>query len=164
MTRRSLHRRYGHAASAMTKRFVVTRIPINRDGYDSRGRYYGSGAPLFSVLDNETEKEEVVRAANVKAAREKVMVGIFGPPARNPLHAKIKKLSKELYDELVKHDGRMPAALVDKYRSEVVALAAKVRPSTSGDRAWDYFDKDLDSGRLHGAVQMIAGAEERMKS
>ena len=163
MPRRSLHRRYGHATSATTKRFTVTRIPLRGD-YDRNGRYWGAGAPLFSVLDNETEKEEVVRASNAKAAREKVMVGIFGPPARNPLHASIKKLSKELYDELVKNDGRMPSALIEKYRPTVIALAATVRPSTSDDRAWDYFDKDLERGRLHSAVSMIAGAEERMKS
>jgi hypothetical protein len=149
---------------APTKRFIVTRIRLNNGGYDSNGRYYGGGAPLFSVMDNETEREETVRASDAKAARKKVMEGIFGPPARNPLHAEIKKLSKTLYDEIVKHDGAMPSALVEKYRPAVMALAARVRPSTPGDLAWKFFDRDLDNGRLHGAVGMIAGAEERMKS
>lgn len=76
---RTLRRRYGRASSSsMTKRFVVTRIPLNSDGYTSSGQYYGRGAPLFSVMDNETEREETVRASSAKAARQKVVDGVFG--------------------------------------------------------------------------------------
>ncbi len=159
----ALQRRYGRAA-AMTKRFTVTRIRLNSGGYDSRGRYFGTGAPLFSVMDNETERETEVRASSAKAAREKVMESVFGPPPKNDLQGAARVLSKALYAELVNGGGYLSSAAIEKYKLQVEALAAKVRALTPSDRAWDYFDKEMDAGKLHGATQMIAGAAERLKS
>ena len=73
---RTLKRRYGRSASsALIKRYKVTRHPIDRQGYDKSGRYFGVGAPLFDVYDSETDEDFQVRASNAKTAREKVVAG-----------------------------------------------------------------------------------------
>lgn len=35
-------------------KFTLKRVPINRQGYDSSGRYWGTGAPLYYYEDYET--------------------------------------------------------------------------------------------------------------
>lgn len=47
----------------------VTRIHLDRGGYDSRGRYYGVGAPLFEITSDEGDGYVVVRAASAADAR-----------------------------------------------------------------------------------------------
>lgn len=51
------------------------RIRLNSGGYDSFGRYYGVGAPVWQVTDRATDGNEVdftIRAVDMDAAREKV--------------------------------------------------------------------------------------------
>jgi hypothetical protein len=155
----------------MTKRFTVERIRLDSGGYDSRGRYFGTGAPLFSVTDNETDKTTEVRAGSAKLAREKVMQGLFGPPPKNPMHGEARTLSESLYAEALK-ESSPPQPLLQQYKADVFALASKVRASNPTDRAWTYYDKDIASmpesgryamGSLHRAAQMIEGAAERIR-
>ena len=123
------------------------------------------------MLDNETGKESEVRARDARDARDKAMVEVFGPPAKNPLHAAIRKLSKELYDEVVR-GTRATEAQVEMFRARVATLAEKVWPSNPKDRAWEYYDEYMDGrhksgpyalGQLHRAIGMVAGAEERSR-
>lgn len=172
-SRRSAPRaRRGNAPSAMQKRFTVERIRLNSGGYDHGGRYYGTGAPLFSVHDSETDKTSEVRASCASAARQKVMQEIDGPPPVNALHGETRKLSKALYQAVV-NDDRPSQTTVDRFRSEVNELASAVRALTPDDVTWKYYSRELDKvpegGRyalsgLHTLSQMIAGAASRMKS
>lgn len=175
--RRALRKRYGHSSSAMTKRFTVTRIRLDRQGYTSSGRYYGTGAPLFSVLDNETEKETEVRAPDAKAAREKVMIEIFGPPPKNSYMGEAKAISNAITVEM-NAPGAGRKGSIQQFREKLNAVTGRLRPLTAGDRAWEYYDKDMDAaadneagnhigyalGKLRSAAQMIAGAADRLKT
>jgi len=162
----------------MTKRFTVSRIFLTRDGYTSSGRYYGTGAPLFSVLDNETGQEREVRGSDAKAARQKVMNGIFGAPPKNAYLGEARKLSTAITEEMNKEPTYKDWALVQKYREKLNALTRTLRPLTPADPAWESYDKHMDqaahyeSGRhtsyalsaLRAATQMIAGAADRLKT
>jgi hypothetical protein len=53
------------------QKIEVVKIPINRQGYTSRGEYYGTGAPLYSVYDSESGVEAQYRASSAKEARQK---------------------------------------------------------------------------------------------
>lgn len=44
------------------------RVRINRQGYDSHGHYYGVGAPVFYVYNEDAGFEEWVRASDNKSA------------------------------------------------------------------------------------------------
>lgn len=53
----------------------IERIRINRQGYDSSGRYWGVGAPLFSAYDGDTFGDiytDTFRAADRDAAKAHV--------------------------------------------------------------------------------------------
>jgi hypothetical protein len=50
----------------------VERVRLNRGGYDSRGRYWGVGEPLYSVYVDATGRYTHVRAKSAKEARAKV--------------------------------------------------------------------------------------------
>jgi hypothetical protein len=158
----------------MTKRFTVERIRLDRGGYTSAGRYYGTGAPLFSVTDTETDRTTEVRASSAKAARQKVMEGVFGPPPKNPLQGEARVLSRALYTEVVKNmdHPKRDRALAMGFQSQIEGLAARVRAANPSDRAWPSYDKDMAQvdpespyafGKLHSASQMIAGAAERIR-
>lgn len=75
---RRLRRRYGRArtdvagAKHLIKRFPVERMHLDSGGYH-RGHYYGAGAPLFRVDDEDTGKTHVVRARDAKEARSKAI-------------------------------------------------------------------------------------------
>jgi hypothetical protein len=60
---------------AQIKRYPVERIRLDRGGYDRTGRYWGLGAPLYRVWDNEEERFycQEVRAPNARAARQSVL-------------------------------------------------------------------------------------------
>jgi hypothetical protein len=180
MKKRALRKRYGRATSAMTRRFEVTRVRLDSGGYDSGGRYYGSGPPLFHVYDKETEKEETVRAADAKSARQKVMTGIFGPPPKNSYMGEAKAISNEITAELNRGVSLSykDHPLVQKYREKLNAVTARLRPLTASDPAWEYYDKHMDRAaddessrhtsyalhQLRDASQMIAGAADRLKT
>jgi hypothetical protein len=67
---RALRRRYGHTKGPTLR---VDRVHIDRQGYSHGGRYYGVGAPLYSVYDDATETYYEVRAASAADARAKVI-------------------------------------------------------------------------------------------
>jgi len=153
----------------MAKRFTVERIRLNSGGYTSSGRYYGTGAPLFAVTDAETDRTTEVRASSAKAARQQVMESVFGPPPKNPLQGEANALQKAIGGEV--YGGAKPAVAM-AYRSQLEGLAARVRAVNPTDRAWTYYDKDMDAvdeqspyafGKLHSAAGMIAGAAERIR-
>lgn len=54
-------------------RVSLVRVKLNRGGYDSRGEYFGVGAPLWSASDDNGEFYEMFRAANRKAARQMLL-------------------------------------------------------------------------------------------
>jgi hypothetical protein len=51
-------------------RFVVTKVHLNRGGYTSSGQYFGVGAPLYEIIDNDNGESFYHRANNVKMVRE----------------------------------------------------------------------------------------------
>lgn len=60
---------------------LVRRCRISRDGYDDRGRYWGVGAPLYHVMDSETEGNRVdfyIRAYDVAGVRSKIRAAYPG--------------------------------------------------------------------------------------
>jgi hypothetical protein len=97
-----LKRRYGRALSrkALMERFEVNRIRINSQGYDRNGRYYGSGAPLFRVYDNQDGLTHETRAQSAPEAREKAIAywmkhesysGEYGRKAWSPFGETVKE-------------------------------------------------------------------------
>lgn len=64
-----LRKRY----SNVVKRYTVTRIRINSGGYDSSGRYWGIGKPLYEVTEISTGKIVVVRSTSAIAARKEAL-------------------------------------------------------------------------------------------
>lgn len=63
----------GNVSPVSAKRFPVARVRLNRNGYDSHGRYYGTGAPLFEVSDEDDDLTTRVRAASAAEARKKAI-------------------------------------------------------------------------------------------
>ena len=51
-------------------RIDITRIPLDADGYDGNGAFYGTGAPLFLVTWPDGSSQ-AMRAASLDAARHK---------------------------------------------------------------------------------------------
>ena len=74
---RSGGRRHGNltAQRALVARFPVTRLHLDTGGYTRSGQYYGRGAPLFEVWDDQDGLVEVVRAPSAPAARTKAIDG-----------------------------------------------------------------------------------------
>jgi hypothetical protein len=66
-------RRFGNTSRAIIRRYTVERIPLNRGGYDRRGRYWGVGYALWEVTDNENERAAIVRASSAASARTKAI-------------------------------------------------------------------------------------------
>lgn len=52
-----------------TPRLHLVRVPLDSGGYDSGGAYWGHGAPLYCVWDDETNGVQYVRAADREQAR-----------------------------------------------------------------------------------------------
>ncbi len=94
---------------------VVERVPINRQGYDSRGKYHGAGGdPLYAVLNVDTNQVRFVRAKTPSAARS--MVTGKAPRAKRPSDAKKRASTWDLEKKIA--DAR-------EVRSQV---AADMRP------------------------------------
>lgn len=55
-----------------TERFSLSRVSINREGYDSRGSYWGSGAPLFAYESESHDAYGHLRASDRAAAKQKL--------------------------------------------------------------------------------------------
>ena len=53
-------------------RLYALRLPINRLGYDSRGRYWGTGLPVYEVEHDDNGAVFATRAKTAKEARDKV--------------------------------------------------------------------------------------------
>ncbi len=66
-----LRKRYNR----IVKAYTVTRIHLNTGGYDSYGRYYGRGKPLYEVTNTHTNETYTVRASSATSARAKALRG-----------------------------------------------------------------------------------------
>jgi len=83
---------------ARQQQLRVERIPISRQGYDSRGQYWGVGKPLYYIVDVDTQIDVFVRADSAKQARE---------IARPHFAAQRKKLEeRHLYDSALRGTRR----------------------------------------------------------
>lgn len=69
---RAARRRGVYSRDTKKKRVRTERVRLNRGGYDSRGRYWGIGAPLYRVYDDEGTIDTHVRAQDSAEARRKV--------------------------------------------------------------------------------------------
>jgi hypothetical protein len=47
------------------------RVRLDRGGYDPSGRYWGTGAPLYRVTDDDGNLDEHVRAPDAPTARRR---------------------------------------------------------------------------------------------
>jgi hypothetical protein len=69
--------RKAKALRVLMRTIRATRVRINRGGYDSRGKYWGVGAPLYRV--ESADDYGFVRAQDSKAAKERaIAIGIAG--------------------------------------------------------------------------------------
>jgi hypothetical protein len=57
----------------LVQRFEVRRIRLSSQGYDRSGRYYGTGAPLYSVYDSDTGDGYETRASSAEQARQRAI-------------------------------------------------------------------------------------------
>jgi hypothetical protein len=67
--RKARHRRTA-AKARLLRTMRAEHIPLNRGGYDSRGRYYGVGRKVYRVMDFEGETLGELRADNAAEAKE----------------------------------------------------------------------------------------------
>lgn len=66
----SIGRHTGGVDANTTEKLHLRRVPIDRGGYDPGGAYWGTGAPLWYVYDDEGQ-EEYFRARDRVAAKAK---------------------------------------------------------------------------------------------
>lgn len=57
-------------------KFYLKKVPLNQGGYDRRGRYYGTGAPLWRYSDVETGDIEGEFRASSKAEAKEILTEI----------------------------------------------------------------------------------------
>ena len=55
----------------MGNKISAEHIRINAGGYDSRGRYWGTGTKLYRVTDEDGHLDVHVRAPDAKTAKER---------------------------------------------------------------------------------------------
>ncbi len=66
----------------------VYRIRLNRQGYNSAGAYYGTGAPVYMIEPDGLPDSVTLRAPDAKTARARYMAAAeFGPSGVAYLHA-----------------------------------------------------------------------------
>jgi hypothetical protein len=53
-------------------KMLLERVRLNREGYTSSGRYYGTGAPLYRATSSVTNESLEFRAADRTAAKSKL--------------------------------------------------------------------------------------------
>lgn len=76
VARKAIAARHGLAQAARRKaraqsgpRMHAERVPLDSGGYDSRGRYWGVGQPLFRVSTDDGSFDDHVRATNAAEAK-----------------------------------------------------------------------------------------------
>lgn len=165
-------------------RLRAERVRLDRGGYTRSGRYFGTGAPLYLVTDDEGDIHEYVRAASAVEARQKVGIykGLIEEPVapeRRPARALAQRITRAINEPLSGAAGiRRAWGLVTETRE----LAERIRPMTPNDRAWKIFDNDMARARqdldeefhrpseasierallnLRAAAQLIEGAASR---
>ena len=60
---------YPCCSSDQERKFYLTRVRINRGGYDSGGAYWGLGAPLWWACSEDGKVEHFVRAKDRETAK-----------------------------------------------------------------------------------------------
>ncbi len=131
------------------------RVRLNREGYDRRGKYFGSPeSPLFNVSSDEPPYDinVDVRAPTAAAARRKVeiMKGLRRETAKekgyHPLYDRSERLRRAINE--ASPYGHMPGvADAQKWLRQAERIAAAVRAENPDDRAWRYADADLERAR-----------------
>lgn len=114
-------------------RFAVERVRLNRQGYDSRGRYYGVGEKLYrvTVLDatSHVRADDVVRAATQREAKAAMAARLVELVSRSmPQSAEDARESAELLAF-----GRQQAA--PRRRRGVARLISTQLSGVMGDAA-----------------------------
>ncbi len=61
---------FGRLSRETTDKCYIRKVGINRQGYDRNGRYWGIGAPLWVVENDEDGSTEHVRAVTKQAAKK----------------------------------------------------------------------------------------------
>lgn len=59
--------------SARPSQLRAERIHVDRQGYDRGGRYWGVGAPLYRVTDDEGYLDEYTRAPDAPTAKRRAV-------------------------------------------------------------------------------------------
>ncbi len=144
----------------MVVKITAHRVRIDRGGYDSGGRYWGTGAPLYEV-ENDNHGHVVtkhVRAQSASEAKAKAFGWVSGGRKRPSragksawdVEVKIREamavrdqVSQEflpLFDHLLtlaRSDAKIPHAYGRRRAGEMIGKAKKLArkyPRTSGDR------------------------------
>lgn len=65
--------RYGHLHPANEAKVRVSRVRLDRGGYDSGGAYWGFGEPLYWVRSDDGEISDFFRARDRDEAKEKIL-------------------------------------------------------------------------------------------
>jgi hypothetical protein len=92
----------------LTKDIRIRRVRVNNQGYTSDGTYYGSGAPLYEVEDDNSGTTLMLRAAGPSEARAL----LSNPPNASPFYWEIRSF----WDKVDK--ARHPEQYVTRYGYE----------------------------------------------
>lgn len=167
----------------MAIKLRAERVPINRDGYDRRGRYWGTGSPLYRVTSEDDRIDEHVRATSAVDARQKVRIqhGLAEAPMSEGRRL-ASRLLHRIRNEIHAPTTGMQREVVTKLIRDAETLAKRLRPNNPGDRAWMIYDNDIAKAKdrvdptwgrprstdleyalynVRSAVQMIEGATSR---
>lgn len=116
----------------LDKSIHITRVRINYQGYDSGGRYYGSGAPLYEVYSDDSHDSVTLRAAGPSEVRAL----LINPPQSSPFYWEIRsfwdKVDKARNHEQYRYGNPInPAAKLLLITGGVIAAAVVVAVITS---------------------------------
>jgi hypothetical protein len=62
----------GSAVHMNTLNFSLRRVRLNSGGYDSRGRYFGIGAPLFRYVSEDGSIDDEIRGKDREDAKDEI--------------------------------------------------------------------------------------------
>jgi len=88
-----------HIVGRAKRKLYTERVRLDRQGYTRGGQYYGTGAPLYRVSDDEGN-ETVVRAASSKLAKENALPEIERQEKRTSWREFERKYPGAKYEEL----------------------------------------------------------------